>query len=440
MATKGLMRALELFLELVPGARVVSKLEEWGDEGAATPIELSMEYVTRMLGTEISEKEIVKILEDLEFTVGKLKVESKKKKTNKLSTFNSQLSTLNFVVTPPLHRLGDIKGSHDLVEEIGRIKGYDSITPVLPTASIEPPVREKRVHILRDALKEEGFTELVPLSLIGPSLLQKANIDPSIAPEIRNPLGEELSLMHPSALPSLLSHAERNISYAGKDIATFHVGKVFKKNAPERWELSVLLAPIHPASSSIQEEPLLRVKQSLRYLCGELGYDLACSELRDTPAYAHPGRAAEIFLKKKSEGDESSPQEVIGSLFELHPDVQARFSLPHRAAVALLDLSAVRALPTAVKVAKPVPLFPAVSYDATITLSHREQAANMLLQLEGSHPLLESVAVVDLYSGKPLKELEYNLTLRFTYRAADRTLTEDEAQKAQEEVLKGVQG
>lgn len=439
-ATRGLLRAIELFLELVPGAKIISKLEEWGDEGKAKPIELELERVEKMLGVAIPENKIVRILEDLEFEV-KAGRSKKKEKRSKKGFESSILNLQSFVVTPPLHRLGDIKGSHDLIEEIGRVYGYDAIKAELPAASITPPPRDPRTHMLRDALRERTYVELVPISIVGPTLLRKAGFDPARALEIKNPIGEELSLMHMSTLPSLLEHAERNLLHAGPVLRTSHLAHVFGKGVPERAELGLLCALMHGTDDDIRHQPLLLLKRDLEAIFKPLGYALQTVAGGHSAPYIHPGRSAELFLVPRAtmNDPDSLPSIRIGMLFEIHPEVSKAFALPKRAAAALIDMSAVMHQPAQVTVPAPVPQFPAVTYDVTLTQSQREQAGEILKSLRASDPLLESVEIVDLYSGKNLPADEYSITIRFTYRASDRTLSEEEAKKAHDKVLKGLE-
>lgn len=431
-AMRGLTRAIELFLELVPGAKIVSKLEEWGDEGKAKPIELPLERVEKMLGVAIPEKKIVQILEDLEFSVKREKRKEKSKKES-LFTFLYSLS-----VTPPLHRLGDIRGPHDLIEEIGRVYGYNEIKAELPPASITPPPRDMRTHVLRDAFKGQRYVELVPVSIVGPTLLKKAGFDPSHAAAIQNPIGEELSLMHMSTLPSLLEHAERNILHAGPVLKTLHMAHVFEKGKPERPELGVLLGLMQGNDDDIRTQPLLLLKRDLEAVFRPLGYTLQTVAGGTATPYVHPGRSAELFIVPiaTAKDPDALPSIKIGMLFEIHPAIRQAFGLQKRAAAALIDMSAVLAQPAKPTVPMPVPQFPAVSYDVTLTQSQREQAGEILRSLRGSDPLLESVEVVDLYSGKNMPADEYSITIRFTYRAPDRTLSEDEVKTAHEKVLK----
>ena len=126
----------------------------------------------------------------------------------------------------------------------------------------------------------------------------------------------------------------------------------------------------------------------------------------------------------------------MGSLYAIHPHVRERFSLRHRAAVATLDLETLLALPKRDTLARPVPQFPAITYDVTLPLSQREQAGDLLRTLRGADPLLESVEVTNLYAGKAQEKGDYALTLRFTYRAPDRTLSEGEAKPLHEKILR----
>ncbi len=426
-ALRGLERAVELFLELVPGAKVVSKLEDVGTEDKTRDIEITLEKAERVLGMEIDPKKAVHALEVLGFAV---KVE----KGKKLGISNLQSAILK--VTVPPHRLGDMRIPEDLVEEIGRVLGYDSIPAAMPVALLKPAEREERTHTLRDALKLLGYTELVPLSLTSKALLKRSGFDPEQAVSIVNPLSEEWAVLHTSTVPSLLEHAQRNILNAGDRLKTFHLAAVFTKGKPEHLELSLLLADLRTANDDVKQEPLLLLKRDVTDALASLGLHIDVSAVKGGGA-AHPGRSAELFVHTARKGNEASaPQLRIGTLYEVHPSVSTAFDIRGRAAIATIDVTSLLSLPHQTLVARGVPAFPAVTYDVTHTLSHREQAGPMIRNLRDADPLLESVEVIDLYSGKPHPAGEYSLTLRFTYRADDRTLTEDEAKKAHDKVLK----
>ncbi len=403
-AKEGFLRALELFLQLAPGAKIVSEMQEEGDDSEAPTIHVEAARVTRLLGDEIPAATMAEILTALGCSV-----KGGKGKHPTLS------------VVPPLYR-PDLKTQIDIAEEVGRIYGYDRIAPRMPVADTTPPARDTRVNALRDALKQECYLELLPLSLTGATLMQRAGLDPSQAITVQNAINDETSLLHTSVVPALLDHAQRNRLLMGERLKTFTVGHVFAKGVPERTELALLVGDAqaaHAGDDALKRDPLLLLKRDLAMSLQLIGYQTNDAQLtQDLPAYAHPGRAATLGI-----GDTR-----IGTLCEVHPDIRERFELPGRTAVAVLDLSALLSLAPAPRIIRPLPQFPAIQYDVTVTKRQTEPIGPLLAQLRKADPLLEQVEVVDLYSGKPLTGGQYNLTLRFTYRAPDRTLTEEEAQ------------
>lgn len=417
MSKVGLYRAIELFLELVPGAKLAGSTVSWGEDGVPGTIELSLAFVEQKLGITVDEKMIKKILSDLEFEVKK----------------GAAKDTL--AITVPLHRLGDVKGPHDLVEEIGRVVGYDSIPAVLPPSSGVLPPRNFLYHQLRDQLSRVGYTELVPVSITGPEQLQKAGLPTDNAVRIADPLGEELSLLQTSTIPALLEHAERNIGHAGKALRTFHPAKVFTKPHTERRECSLLLASTAKVGT-VHELPFFTLKSELQSVFAALQYRLEALPAREQLVHAHPGRAADLYVPLvATTGGEEHPSLPVGHLYELHPDLCEKYELPARTAIATLFVDQLL-----VQVARPtvpvaLPQFPGISYDVTFPMSARQSAVDLLRMFRGAHPLLVDVSVVDAYSPEPVTPQDYQLTIHFTYRAADRTLSEAEVKPVHEKVL-----
>lgn len=398
---QGFLRAIELFLELVPGARIVSVLDSWGDGGTATPITVSSTRVNSVLGTDIPVSKMKDALSALEFVV--------KEKNGEITA------------TPPLHRLGDIQGPHDLIEEIGRIYGLNAITPIMPFHTVALPERDFRLLRMRRELKEQGYFEFLPLSLLGADLLTKCGLDASQAVEILNPIGAELSLLQPGALPRLLEHAEQNIKRAGGDLRTFHHGTVFQNGADCRKEMGILRAG--KMAKGLLHTPFYALKQDISLALAAAGYECAVTDASDINPAAHPGRSTNIATGKNP----------IGSVFELHPGIIADFDLPERTAVALLDLSALFSIPATVTVARVVPQYPAVTYDETVPYSHEKILSGAIAKARACSDLVESIETADLFG---TGGTQYNLTLRCTYRASDKTLTEEEAKKVHAEVMK----
>jgi phenylalanyl-tRNA synthetase beta chain len=414
---RGFYRALELFLELVPGAKVVSAIEDKGSNGKANAIKIPSDDIRKTLGIDIANKDIVKILEDLDCTV--MSHESRDKK----DTRNSKLETRDFVVTPPLHRLRDITGPHDIVEEVGRIHGFDSVPSVLPVAPLQLPSRDRRVHDIREGLRNAGFVETVPLSFVSPSLMQKCNLDPSTAVHVKNPIGEETSLLHTDTVPALLAHAETMLPRMSDNLGTFQIGNVFDAQGHERRMLGLLFCSKH--ETDLTNDPFLVLKADLLSALKRAGYTAEVTQESAQLPMAHPGRTAAILVNGQ----------LIGACYEVHPLIRSAFDLPHRAAAASIDLTALLKFPVAPVQLQPLSTFPAISYDVTVKRTVSDHLGPLMKKLRTGSSLLEDVSVHDLYAGKPLSNGEYNLTLRFVYRAADRTLTEEEAKKEHEKVV-----
>jgi len=401
---EGFLRALELFLELVPGTKIMSEKETVGDNGSAEPIMLDPAHVTRLLGVEIPEKTMMSILEDLGFTIQKD-------------------TTSVWKVTPPLWRLNDCTIPQDLVEEIGRMYGYNKIESIMPIADVRIPDRDERVKNLRAALAMHGYTELVPLSLTSAAILKQSGLDATDALALQNPLGEELKYLQTSTLPGLLEQAAKNVRMSHQ-LKSFHCAHVFHQSKPEHLELGILLSVKNDAESLLQS-PLLLLKQDVMHVLKKFGFDPEIMSTISVTASMHPGRSAVIKIDGKE----------VGTLFEVHPQVTHAFDLPGRAAAAVMDMTKLLQTQTTAKRVEPLPQYPEVSYDVTKTFKQTQEVGPLLSSLKQSDPLLEQAAVIDLFAGKPLDAGAYNLTVRFTYRAPDRTLTEAEAQAVHVRVL-----
>ncbi|HVW66940.1 MAG TPA: phenylalanine--tRNA ligase subunit beta [Candidatus Peribacteraceae bacterium] len=409
-ASLGFARALRLFVELCPNASVTSGQLQWGTDGSAPTIPVSLEHIQSRIGVDIAEKDVTRILKDLEFDVRK----GPKKG--------------NLTVTPPLHRLRDIEGEHDVIEEVGRIFGFDNVPEVMPEAMLRIPQRDNRIHSLRDQLKADRFVEIVPLSFVSAQLLKKAGLDPSEAVEVENPLGDETALLQTSTLPHLLAHAQQNLLLAGDTLRSFQWSHVFHKDEPERLELGLLHTS--RVQTDLLHDPFLQLKEELLHAIGAANEAIDIEAAKDVPAIAHPGRAAVI----------RHGNDIVGYLFEIHPMIRANFDMVGRAAAAVLDLTTLFALKPASKPVEALPAYPSISYDVTLTRTHQKHIAHLLQEARRASELLEDVVIHDLYAGKPLKEGEYNATLRFTYRSAEKTLTDDEAKAAHAKVMKSIKG
>ncbi len=399
-ADTGLMRATELFLELSKGSSVRSKPVTWGKQEKQKMIKVSVKKLQEFIGIELPAKKIEKILTDLGCTL-------KKSAKDALA-----------IITPVWRR--DLTHPQDIAEEVARVYGYAAIAPVMPDASIAPPERETRLHAIRDSLSESGAFEMLHLAFTSPVQMKNWTMDPRDAVRIENPIGEELSLMRTSLLPSLLETAAKELRNTNAAILkVYEVGSVFRKN-DEHTGCTVAVLP--RGKTTIKDSPLLIAKADILRALAAAGYDATVRKgTVPLPGIAHIGRSAEILVNNT----------LVGHLFELHPNLLQSLKLPERTAVATLGFHRLFALPPTVTIAKPIPVFPAVTFDETVSLTEKRTYASLSQTLKNIDPLLEQLEIVNLYEKDALR----TLTLRFTYRSPDRTLTQEEVEKVHGKVL-----
>ena len=398
-AEQGFYRAAQLMLELIPGARISSKLESKGENGKPKPIKLSLERASSLLGQLILSKEASGILTDLGCKVAG--------KGNVLT------------VTSPLNRIGDLKAPVDLIEEIARVAGFRSFEEELPTASIRPPQRNFKENKVRDVLKEAGFMELVQFTFIGEEILRKAGlpVKEGALREIENPIGEDMKYMRPTLLPHLLSFAEENMQYAEETLSVFEIGNVFSAKK-ETKHLALLVASTR--KGGVQSEPFLLAKSAVREILDALNATSSFQKMKSGLPMEHPARAACILAGGKD----------IGALFEIHPSVAKNFSLLGRAAAVVIDFDSLISHPSGEKIYKDVPSFPSIAYDTTVVFPQEKEVGPLLEKVRGFSALLQEIEVIDVYH----KGSERRLTFRCTYNAGDRTLKEEEVKPVQEKV------
>jgi phenylalanyl-tRNA synthetase beta chain len=395
-AEDGFFRALELFLTLVPGARIASKMESTGSVRPRKSIPLSMDVVDSLIGIPVKSARAKRILTDLGCTV---KTAGKK-----------------FSVTPPAWR-NDLTIHQDLIEEIARIEGYANVPPIMPDASIVPPSRDFRIHRMRDSLKECGFTELVHVSFVSPDLLGKLNVGSS-AIALENPIGEELSILRPSVLPSLMATAARELGATESAVLrVFERGHAFSKG--KEWdELTMLVAARN--ETTLPEDPFLLLKRDALRALAAAGHPAVIRSTTTVHTLGHPGRSAEVTVG----------QTRVGLLFEIHPRIRSTMELPARAAACIIDTSILKKEKVETVPVSPIPAFPGIRLDETLPLGTKTMET-LLQEIRTTDPLLRSVDIVDLYEGKGSR----TVTIRCTYRADDRTLTQEEVEKVHTRVL-----
>ncbi|MFS8479028.1 MAG: phenylalanine--tRNA ligase subunit beta [Micromonosporaceae bacterium] len=355
-------------------------------------------------------------------------------------------------VTPPTWR-PDLTDPADFVEEVVRLEGYDRVPSVLPGA---PPGsgltdRQRRRRSVARALAEAGYVEVLSYPFVGPAALDALGL-PSDDPRrdgvrLANPLSDEEPMLRTTLLPPLLATLRRNLGRGLRDLALFEMGLVFHpqpaEGPPPRmgvstrpsdaelaaadahvpvqpWHVGVVLAgDIAPAG---WWGPGRSAGWADAIAAARLVVDAArvapdrVEVRRGNLAPWHPGRCAEILVDGA----------VVGHAGELHPAVCAALDLPKRTCAAEVVLDALP-LP-GVTPAPMVSAFPPAHLDVALVVPAATPAATVERALvAGAGGLLESIRLFDVYESPQLGEGRKSLAYKLTFRAADRTLTSEEA-------------
>ncbi|GEJ58272.1 phenylalanine--tRNA ligase subunit beta [Anaeromyxobacter diazotrophicus] len=325
----------------------------------------------------------------------------------------------------------DVALEEDLIEEIVRSRGFESIPETLPRLALDTPGLPEEARVtarVREALEAAGFSEAVSFSFVPPADL--AAYDPAGRPVLlENPISAELSAMRTGVLPSLLRAAERNLRQRVEDVRLYEVARAYGRgpgegDAPaDEWTevAGVLLGRRSPTgwAAPADRVDLYDAKAALEGVLEALGMAVPRWAARPEP-WSHPRASAALVGMREA---------VLGTAGELHPRVAQAFGLPRGTFAFRLDLAALQAHAELVPRYRGVPRFPAVLRDLAVVVADEVKAGAVVAAVE-EEELVEDVTLFDVYTGAPLPAGKKNLALALRYRVPDRTLTDAEVDAA----------
>jgi phenylalanyl-tRNA synthetase beta chain len=354
------------------------------------------------------------------------------------------LRSLGLAVTPtadgwdvlaPTFRV-DLLREVDLIEEVGRHYGFERLEPAFPAmaaAAAPPDPGVERDRIVRRMLTAAGLSEAVTFG-ITESHAVAAFVPPGSSPSVvavANPLSANFDTLRPTLLPGLVDAVAHNRRHGRRDIALFEIGSRFTVDGETRGVALAWTGAAVPEhwSAPPREVDLFDVKGVVEQLCGAFGLDPRVD--RTTAPFLVDGQSAAVIA-----GDRQ-----VGIIGQVAPDVVERRGAPlgDKVLVAELDLDAVAALsrPRDVLV-RTLPRYPSVVRDLSVVVSDTLPAATIRGTIhaaarEGA-PLV-SIGFFDRYQGKGVAEGSVSLSVRLTFQATDRTLTDVEVQRTFDTIL-----
>jgi len=412
----GLELATRLIVELCGGEPSAVRV---AGEPPAPPaaIDFDPNYVARLAGLDVGQDRIRTILASLGFRLE------------------------GWRVLPPTWRR-DVEGRADLVEEVARIVGYDSVPArPLPQASHPPggvlTIRQARIRTARRALAAAGYAEALTWSFTS-RLAAEVFGGGGEALTLENPIAADLDVMRPSLLPSLIEAAGRNVRRGLRDVALFEIAPVFAGAQPADQHTAIAALATADGRRRWDKAPgedLFAVKGDLMALLGELAVPVA--SLQGVQGHAspwwHPGRSARLQLGKT----------VLAEFGELHPAVLKALDAegPLFAFEAWLE-----AMPEPKrKAAKTRPAlslspFMPLTRDFAFVVAGDSPAGDIVRAVQSAdRALIAAVRVFDVYQGKGVPEGAKSVALEVTIQPRDKTLTEAEIDALSTRIVSAVE-
>lgn len=402
---RALARAVELLREVSPGIRLVGGLVDlWFPAAPLPPISLPMDWLVRKLGRSIPSGEVKRILEALQFKV-------------------EEPEAGRFLVSVPSWRATkDISIADDLLEEVGRMVGYDTIPPTPPLQPAERPWvnRERQFHHeFRKACTAQGYTETQNYSFISDEMARRFSMDPGAHLRVANPINSENGLMRMSLLPGLHRNMLANQRFFD-EFRLFEVGKEIHKREGALPEEITHLMTLNFARAGDGQAQLFEAKRLAECLLP--GCETRPAEPR---VFEHPARAAAITWRGVT----------LGRLFELHPLLVEN----GRAALLDIDLDAVFRLGPEPRRYTPLRRYPASPFDLSVVAGLRVLSADVEAVIrESAGSLCDQVEFLYSYRGAPLPEDRQSLTYRITVSAPDKTLSSEDVASIRAAVMEKV--
>jgi phenylalanyl-tRNA synthetase beta chain len=411
-------------------------------------VSLRSERITRVLGMPVADAAIPKILEPLGFQVeaGSARREAREENesggtdlrppTSDRAPRASHLAPrATWRVTVPSFRV-DVLREIDLVEEIARHDGYASLPdtfPALTAAQPPPDPRTARDRLLRQVLTACGMSEAMTFAFIEAAAAAPF-ADPATAVGVANPLSEKYAVLRPSLLPGLIDAAAHNRRRERHDVRLFETGTRFSTAGETRGIAGVWCGAgtIPHWSGGAREADFFDVKGVVEALGGAFGV-----ELEFAPAsvpYLLAGRAATIDARLRT-----SLVRRLGLIGQLVPSVVEARGVPGTEPVWSfeLDADALAAAGAGGDLrAESLPRFPSVVRDLSVLVDSTLPAAAVRGTIRSSAPsTLVDVIEFDRYRGKGIPEGRVSLSVRLTFRSAERTLTDAEVDEAMAAVV-----
>ncbi|MDR1997793.1 MAG: phenylalanine--tRNA ligase subunit beta [Candidatus Margulisbacteria bacterium] len=404
----GFFRALELFQQTA-GGEIISDIVDLAP-GRPQPltVELRPERVNKVLGTQLTEKEIIAILERLQF---KPRAEGAK-----------------YVVTVPSGRTHDVYREIDLIEEVARIAGYAAIPATYPQVTVPPEApapKDRVISVIHRVLQAGGLSETKTYSLTSPEVYKNIGLPEQFQEPVKitNPLSVEESVLRQSLLPQLCLGVAANQAQQIGDVALYEIAKVYTRQGEQLRAAAVLTGDI--LTGALNQEQKISVdfywlKGLVEAVLAECSVPLKKLQ-RSKSVFLHPGKSLELPCL---------------SAGELSPLIQKKLGFARPVYALDIDLELLAKMARFAKVFQDFSPYPAAVRDMAFVLDRKVTAAEIekvIYSAAGEN--VEKIELFDYYTGQNVPAGKVSLAYSLTYRAPDRTLKDEEIAGMHERIV-----
>lgn len=403
-------RICQLIEELGAGTVVGGIIDVYENKPEPRKIIVREARVNQMLGTDIDATEIVNLLKRLKFEMIR----------------NDETIS----VTIPSYR-PDLEKEIDIIEEVARLYGYDVIPTTIPMGN-EWGAKTNAQQIedfTKEVMVSNGVNEITTYSFVSPRQFDLLNVpDYSMlrnTVDLVNPLGEEYSIMRTTLVANMLEVLARNNNRSIENASAFEIGNLFLPKQKPVTEL-----PIEKKNLTLgkygPDVDFFDMKGIVCNLLDRLGIQGYQFEAEKNNGTFHPGRCASIIW-----GDH-----ILGTIGEVHPKVMENFNLTVKTYIADLDFNILIQITRMDHIYKALPKYPAITRDIAILVDDQilaRQIDDVIKNYGGKY--LEEGHVFDVYKGKQIPEGKKSVAYTMTFRADNRTLTDDEIKDVYAKIL-----
>jgi phenylalanyl-tRNA synthetase beta chain len=442
-AQVGLLRAIEMMRQLAGGEIAEGVIDAYPLPAPVISVVLPLAEVERILGLALTQDEVARILESLEFGVERVGPDALG------VTAPDHRMDIGFISDPKHQDIAELITQADLIEEIARIYGYDRIPNTLMDDAL-PAQRENAALVgeeqVRDLLVRAGLQEIVAYRLTSPE--REALLTPPRAESswptvpyvtIANPISQDKTVLRHTLLTGLLSVMVSNMRWRDRQ-TLFEVGSVYlpregHKLPDEPRHLAIAMTgprslPVWQASAAPQEwMDYFDLKGVVEALTGGLHLaDVRFEESHHSTYF--PGRAANLIVGGQA----------VGTLGEIHPLVREAFDLPEQPVMAAeIDLDALLLSVTSSHRVRAVSSYPAVYQDIAVVVDESVAAAEVQAAIEQAGGwLLRGVRLFDVYRGEQVGPGKKSLAYALTFQADDKTLRDSDADNVRNKIVKAL--